>query len=78
MLVTTLLWREAVLDDLTWTATMARLARMGEFVNAGMTPAHAADAAAREMGSEPLLEAELPEPPLPLSERCNPWRRGVV
>lgn len=78
MLVTTLLWREAVLNDLTWTATMARLARMGEFVSAGMTPEAAAEAAAREMGSEPLLEAEPPDPPLPLSQRCNPWRRGVV
>ncbi len=78
MLVTTLLWREAVLDDLAWTATMARLNRMGQFADAGMTPEAAAKAAAREMGSEPLLEPEPPNPPLPLRERCNPWRRGVT
>jgi len=26
----------------------------------------------------PLLEPEPPNPPLPLRERCNPWRRGVT
>jgi len=78
LLVTTLLWREAVLDDLTWTATMARLTRMGQFVDAGMTPQAAAEAVWQEMGTEPLLEAEPPDPPLPLRERCNPRRRGVT
>jgi hypothetical protein len=78
ILVTTLLWREAVLDDLTWTATMARLTRMGQFVDAGLPPAAAAEAVAREMGPEPLLEPERPDPSLPLRERCNPWRRGVT
>jgi monofunctional biosynthetic peptidoglycan transglycosylase len=78
LLVTTLLWREAVLDDLAWTATMARLNRMGQFVDAGMTPQAAAEAVTREMGTEALLEAEPPDPPLPLRERCSPWRRGVT
>lgn len=78
LLVTTLLWREAVLDDLAWTATMARLNRMGQFADAGMTPQAAAEAVLQEMGTEPLLEAEPPDPPLPLRERCNPRRRGVT
>lgn len=75
--VTTVLWREAVLDDLAWTATMARLTRMSQFVEGGMRPEAAADAVAREMGTEPLLETEPRDPPLPLRERCNPRRRGV-
>lgn len=78
LLVTTLLWREAVLDDLAWTATMARLNRMGQFVDAGLTPQEAAAAVTREMGTEALLEGEPPDPPLPLRERCSPWRRGVT
>lgn len=78
LMVTTLLWREAVLDDLTWTATMARLTRMGQFVDAGLSPEAAAAAVTREMGEEPLFEATPPDPAVPLAERCNPRRRGVV
>ena len=42
-----------------------------------MKPEEAAEAVTREMGTEALLEAEPPDPPLPLRERCSPWRRGV-
>lgn len=76
--VATILWRETILDDLTWTATMARLKRMGDFIDRGMSPAAAAEAVALEMGPEQPFDPEPPQPPPPLAARCDPERRGVT
>jgi monofunctional glycosyltransferase len=77
-LVTEILWRETILDDLAWTATAARLRRMGDFVDAGMTPAAAARAVTDEMGPERMPEVEPDGRLLLLRRRCDPTRRGVT
>lgn len=71
------LWRETVLDDLTWGATTARLKRMADFVDAGMTPGEAAAAVAREMRAEPATEPDWWEPRLAPGFQCNPNRRII-
>ena len=73
--VASTLWREAVLDDLTWGAMTARVRRMADFVDAGMTPREAAAAAAGEMGAEPAMVPDRWEPPLAPELQCEPNRR---
>lgn len=72
-----ILWRETVLDDLTWGATTARLKRMADFVDAGMTPGEAAAAVAGEMGAERVIQPDWWEPPLAPGLHCDPNRRII-
>ncbi len=72
-----LLWRETVLSDLTWGATTARLKRMADFVDAGMTPREASAAVAGEMGAEAVTEPEWWQPPLAPGLHCDPDRRII-
>lgn len=71
------LWQETVLDDLTWTATTARLRRMADFAGTGMTPGEAAAAVAGEMGAEGVIEPDRWEPPLAPELQCDPYRRII-
>lgn len=75
--LTRILWREAVLDDLTWGATTMRLRRMADFVAAGMTSGEASSAVNREMGEEPLVPPDRWETPLPPELQCDPNRRII-
>lgn len=77
VIVTGILWREGILDELQWTATVARLRRIGDFVDQGMTPARAAEAAADEMGEEEVL-ADTGPTRQPVRDRCNPANRGIT
>ena len=72
-----ILWREAVLDDLTWGATTARLRRMADFVDLGLTPGEAAAAVTVEMGAERVSEPDRWEPPLAPALQCDPNRRII-
>ncbi len=74
-LVTTILWRETILDNLGWSATAARLRRIADYVDRGMTPAAAGDAVTGEMGEERVIESEHHR--VPLRAVCDPDRRGV-
>ncbi|MEZ4588027.1 MAG: biosynthetic peptidoglycan transglycosylase [Gemmatimonadales bacterium] len=69
------LWRQGVFDELTWSATMARLRLLGQAIDAGETPLEAASAAARVMGPEPAQPLAGDAEPWPT--RCDPKRRGV-
>ena len=75
--LTRILWRETVLDDLTWGATTARLKRMANFVDTGMTPGGAAATVALEMGAEPVIEPDRWEPTLAPELQCDPNRRII-
>lgn len=70
------LWRQAIFDDLTWTATAARVRRLGEQVEAGLTPVEAVDSVAEEMGVERSTAEEEAWAPWP--DRCDYTRRGVL
>lgn len=76
--VATILWREAVLDDIAWSATVARLERLSELVDHGLTPDAAFAAATVEMGPEPLVGRAGAFPAADWSSRCDPTRRGMV
>ncbi len=75
--VTGILWREGVLDDLQWTATVARIRRIGDFVDLGLTPATAAHAAAEEMGDEEVVTGHQPVREA-ARDRCDPGNRGIT
>jgi membrane carboxypeptidase/penicillin-binding protein PbpC len=75
-IVTRVLWRQRVFDDVSWGATTARLRRMGELVERGLTPSQAAAVAADEMGEE-VLQPSSPQPRQPLRVRCDPTQRGL-
>ncbi len=75
-LVTGILWRETILDNLGWSATAARLRRIGDFVDRGMTPTEATTAVTEEMGEEPVLESGRHR--APVRAVCDPARRGVT
>jgi len=77
-LVAGILWREAILDNVAWTATAARLRRLGEFVDLGMPPGDAAMAVNEEMGAEPALDPDGRAAREPARVRCDPTRRGVT
>jgi len=74
-IVTRVMWRQQVFDDATWGATTARLKRMSELAELGLTPAAAEAVVTQEMGPEALLEPSGPE--IPVRRRCDPGRRGV-
>jgi monofunctional biosynthetic peptidoglycan transglycosylase len=74
---TTALWREGLFDDLTRTATAARLKRMGELIDLGMTPTAALETVRAEMGPEPLVIADDVAASSPLRVLCDRKRRGV-
>lgn len=75
-LVAGILWREAILNEVEWGATVARLRRIGDYVDLGMTPAEAARAVTEEMGEERVLDPHRADraPPRVL---CDRVRRGV-
>lgn len=73
--VTRILWRDAILDELAWSGTVARLRRMGEFVDLGASPVAAAEAVTEEMGEEDVARLERAAG-APVRVRCDPTRRG--
>lgn len=77
VIVAGILWREGVLDELQWTATVARLRRLGDHVDRGMTPAEASRAVAEEMGEEEVLADQGPTGKT-ARDRCDPANRGVT
>lgn len=77
-LVAGILWREAILDPVAWTATAARLRRTGDFVDLGLSPAQAAEAVNQEMGAEPPLRPGGLTPWEPARTACDPARRGIT
>ncbi len=72
-----ILWREGVLDGLQWSATVARIRRIGDFVDLGMTPAEAALAVTEEMGEEEVV-TEQGTVREAARDRCDPGNRGVM
>jgi monofunctional biosynthetic peptidoglycan transglycosylase len=76
--LTTDLWREGLLDDITRTSTTARIERIGNFIDLGMTPTAAFEAVRAEMGPERLAIDDGLGNSLLLRERCDRGRRGVV
>lgn len=76
--VATILWREAVLDDVAWSATVARLERLSELVDHGLAPEAAIRTAIAEMGAEPAVGRAGAFPASDWSSRCDPTRRGMV
>ena len=75
-IVTRVLWRQQMLDDVTWGTTTARLRRMGELADLGLTPAGAAAGVNEEMGEE-SVSSPFASPRLPLRLRCDPEQRGL-
>lgn len=75
--VADMLWRTTALDGVTSSATAARIRRLGEFVDQGMSPAEALAAATVEMGPERVVDFSLPFDPAGRPIRCMPGRRGV-
>lgn len=76
--LTTNLWREGLLDGITRTSTVARIERIADFIDLGMTPTAAFEAVSLEMGPESIAIDDMLGKSLPLRERCDLRRRGVV
>jgi monofunctional glycosyltransferase len=76
--VAVLLWRQAQLDDVSLSATLARLDRLGAHVDRGLDPAAAFRAAAAEMGEEAPLSPSGAFAAGSWVSRCDLERRGVT
>lgn len=75
--VAEMLWRTTAFDDITSSATAARIRRVSRLVDRGLRPDEALAAVANEMGPEPTVDPGLLFDPPARPIECLPDRRGV-